>query len=154
MCRERRAAKLFGVEPPRPRIEALRIVDMSSSNAWAEFAAIFSRTRLAYLEHEQAKSELKSLVHIPIHEPSTDRLPHTSLPREAPRLCRGGSNSLTALRRPGALDGVGLHLGEQLLVHALGGARTRARAAPSSWPARRNARARAQPAWGRRPSLP
>ena len=54
--------KLFGVEPPKPRIEALRIVDMSSSNAWAEFAAIFSRTRSAYLEHEQAKAELKSLV--------------------------------------------------------------------------------------------
>ena len=54
--------KLFGVEPPRPRIEALRIVDMSSSNAWAEFGAIFSRTRSAYLEHEQAKAELKSLV--------------------------------------------------------------------------------------------
>jgi predicted phage-related endonuclease len=41
--------KLFGVEPPKPRIEALRIVDMGSSNAWAEFAAIFSRTRSAYL---------------------------------------------------------------------------------------------------------
>ena len=54
--------KLFGVEPPKPRIEALRIVDMSSSNAWAEFATIFSRTRPAYLEHEQAKAELKNLV--------------------------------------------------------------------------------------------
>ena len=53
---------LFGVEPPRPRIEAVRIVDMSSSNAWAEFAAIFSRTRAAHLEHEQAKAELRSLV--------------------------------------------------------------------------------------------
>jgi len=53
---------MFGVEPPKPRIEAVRIVDMSSSNAWAEFAAIFSRTRPAYLEHEQAKAELKSLV--------------------------------------------------------------------------------------------
>jgi len=53
---------LFGVEPPRPRIEAVRIVDMSSSNAWAEFAAVFSRTRSAHLEHEQAKVELKSLV--------------------------------------------------------------------------------------------
>jgi predicted phage-related endonuclease len=53
---------LFGVEPPKPRIEAVRIVDMTSSNAWAEFAAIFSRTRPAFLEHEQAKSELKSLV--------------------------------------------------------------------------------------------
>jgi len=53
---------LFGVEPPKPRIAAIRIVDMSASNAWAEFAAIFSRTRPAYLEHEQAKAELKSLV--------------------------------------------------------------------------------------------
>ncbi len=53
---------LFGVEPPKPRIEAIRIVDMSSSNAWAEFAAVFSRTRSAHLEHEKAKAELKSLV--------------------------------------------------------------------------------------------
>jgi len=35
---------------------------MSSSNAWAEFAAVFSRTRSAHLEHEKAKAELKSLV--------------------------------------------------------------------------------------------
>ncbi len=53
---------LSGVEPPRPRIEAIRIVDMSSSNAWAEFAGIFGRTRAAHLEHEQAKAELKSLM--------------------------------------------------------------------------------------------
>ena len=51
--------RLFGVEPPRPRIEAVRIVDMSSSNAWAEFAGMFARTRAAFLEHEQAKAELK-----------------------------------------------------------------------------------------------
>ena len=54
--------RLFGVEPPRPRIEAVRIVDMSSSNAWAESAATFARTRPAYLAHEKAKAELKSLV--------------------------------------------------------------------------------------------
>src|SRR5271155_173287 len=53
---------LFGVEPPKPRIEAVRIVDMTSSAAWAEFAAIFSRTQSAHLEHEQAKVELKGLV--------------------------------------------------------------------------------------------
>ena len=53
---------LFGVEPPKPRIEAVRIVDMSASNVWAEFAAIFSRTQPAYLEHEKAKSELKTLM--------------------------------------------------------------------------------------------
>jgi hypothetical protein len=40
----------------------VRIVDMSSSNAWAEFAVIFSRTRPAHLEHEQAKAELKDLM--------------------------------------------------------------------------------------------
>ena len=53
---------LFGVEPPKPRIEAVKIVDMSASNAWAEFAAVFSRTQSAHLEHEQAKAELKSLM--------------------------------------------------------------------------------------------
>ena len=53
---------LFGIEPPKPRIEAIRIVGMSSSNAWAELAAIFSRTRPAHLKHEQAKAELKALV--------------------------------------------------------------------------------------------
>ncbi len=53
---------LFVVEPPKPRIEAVRIVDMNTSNAWAEFAGIFARTRAAHLEHEQAKAELKSLM--------------------------------------------------------------------------------------------
>jgi hypothetical protein len=53
---------LFAVEPPKPRIEAIRIVDMTSSNAWAELAAVFSRTQAAHLEHEQAKAELKGLV--------------------------------------------------------------------------------------------
>ncbi len=53
---------LFGIEPPKPRIEAVRIVDMSSSNAWAEFAGVFARTRSAHLEHEHAKAGLKSLM--------------------------------------------------------------------------------------------
>ena len=53
---------LFGVEPPKPRIEAVRIVDMSTSNAWAEFAAIFTTTRDAHQKHERAKAELKSLM--------------------------------------------------------------------------------------------
>ena len=56
----RRDPALFGIDPPRPRIEALRIVDMSTSNAWAEFADVFIRTREAHLEHEKAKAELKS----------------------------------------------------------------------------------------------
>jgi len=53
---------LINAEPPRPRIEAVRIVDMSASNSWAEFAALFRNTRTAFLEHERAKSELKALM--------------------------------------------------------------------------------------------
>ena len=56
------APGLFGIEPPRPRIEAVRIVDMSGSNSWAEFAGVFCQTRAAYLEHDAAKSELKKLM--------------------------------------------------------------------------------------------
>src|SRR5512132_1393067 len=53
---------LIMAEPPRPRIEAIRIVDMSSSTSCAEFAALFRNTREAFLEHERAKSELKALM--------------------------------------------------------------------------------------------
>jgi len=53
---------LINAEPPRPRIEAIRIVDMSASNSWAEFAALFRNTREAFLDHERAKSELKALM--------------------------------------------------------------------------------------------
>jgi predicted phage-related endonuclease len=54
--------RLFGVEPPKPRIEAVRIVDMSGSNSWAEFAALFRNTRQAFLDHERSKTELKALM--------------------------------------------------------------------------------------------
>jgi predicted phage-related endonuclease len=54
--------RLFGVEPPRPRIAAVRIVDMSASNSWAELAGVFCRTRSAFLAHENAKVELKGLM--------------------------------------------------------------------------------------------
>ena len=54
--------RLFGVEPPRPRLEAVRVVDMSASNSWAEFAAVYRRTRPAFQEHEGAKADLKKLV--------------------------------------------------------------------------------------------
>jgi putative phage-type endonuclease len=53
---------LINAEPPRARIEAVRIVDMSSSNSWAEFAALYHNTREAFLDHERAKSELKALM--------------------------------------------------------------------------------------------
>ena len=56
------APHLVNAEPPRPRIEAIRIVDMSSSKSWAECAALFRNTRSAFLDHERAKSELKALM--------------------------------------------------------------------------------------------
>ncbi len=54
--------RLFNAEPPKPRIQAVRVVDMSASNAWAEFAGVFRRTRAAFAEHETAKDELKGLM--------------------------------------------------------------------------------------------
>jgi predicted phage-related endonuclease len=54
--------RLFGVEPPKPRIEAVRIVDMSGSNSWAEFAGLFRSTRQAFQDHERSKAELKALM--------------------------------------------------------------------------------------------
>ena len=54
--------RLFGIEPPRPRIEAVRVIDMSSLNSWADFAGVYCRTRSAFVEHEAAKSELKKLM--------------------------------------------------------------------------------------------
>jgi hypothetical protein len=53
--------RLFGIEPPRPRLE-VRTVDMSASNSWAEWALVFRRTQVAHQEHESAKVELKKLV--------------------------------------------------------------------------------------------
>jgi len=52
----------FGVEPPRPRIAAVRIVDMGQSNSWAELAGLFQETRSAFLEHERARTGLKELM--------------------------------------------------------------------------------------------
>ena len=54
--------RLFGVEPPKPRIEAVRVVDMSASNSWADLAGLFRSTRQASLEHERSKAELKALM--------------------------------------------------------------------------------------------
>ena len=53
---------LFGIEPPRPRVEAIRTVDMSGSNAWSELADLYRLTRPAALDHDRAKAELKTLV--------------------------------------------------------------------------------------------
>jgi predicted phage-related endonuclease len=53
---------LFNIETPRPRLDAVKVMDMSSSNHWAELAATYLRTREAHAEHELAKSELKKLM--------------------------------------------------------------------------------------------
>jgi len=53
---------LFDCEPPKPRIEAVRVVDMNASNSWAEFASLFCATRQAHADHERAKSELRALM--------------------------------------------------------------------------------------------
>jgi len=54
--------RVFSIDLPKPRIAAVRIVDMSTSNSWAEFAATFRSTRPAFLEHEKSKAELKGLM--------------------------------------------------------------------------------------------
>lgn len=53
---------LFNIETPRSRLEAVKIVDMSTSNQWAELAATYLRTRDAHGEHETAKADLKTLM--------------------------------------------------------------------------------------------
>ncbi len=53
---------LINAEPPRARIEAIRVVDRTASNSWAEFAALFRNTHSAFLGHERARSELKTLM--------------------------------------------------------------------------------------------
>lgn len=53
---------LFNIETPRPRLEAVKIVDMATSNSWSELAASYLRTREAHGDHELAKVELKKLV--------------------------------------------------------------------------------------------
>jgi hypothetical protein len=46
---------LINAEPPRPRMEVIRIVDMSSSNSWKEFAVLFRNTRAAFIDQERAQ---------------------------------------------------------------------------------------------------
>src|SRR3981081_2118216 len=53
---------LFDCEPPKPRIEAVRVVDMNASNSWAEFAGLFRESHQAHADHERAKGELKTLM--------------------------------------------------------------------------------------------
>src|SRR5450631_4715257 len=50
---------LFDCEPPKPRIEAVRVVDMNASNSWAEFAGLFRHTQDTHADHKRAKTELQ-----------------------------------------------------------------------------------------------
>ena len=43
-------------------MERYLLILLSCSNAWAEFAALYSATRSAFVDHERAKSELKALM--------------------------------------------------------------------------------------------
>jgi predicted phage-related endonuclease len=52
----------YGIEAPRPRVEAVRIIDMSGSNSWAQLDGVFCATRSVFVEHERAKFELKALM--------------------------------------------------------------------------------------------
>jgi len=84
---------LFGGEAPRPRIEAVRSVDMTGSNAWAEFAGIYFRTRLPFFEHEAAKAELKKLV----PEDAKEAIGHGLRAKRS----RSGAISFDLLEEPG-----------------------------------------------------
>lgn len=84
---------LFGGEAPRPRIEAVRSVDMTGSNAWAEFAGIYFRTRVPFFEHEAAKAELKKLV----PEDAKEAIGHGLRARRS----RSGAISFDLLEEPG-----------------------------------------------------
>src|SRR4029079_5393258 len=84
---------LFGVEPPRPRSEAVRVVDMSPSNPWAEFSGVFCRTREAYVEHENAKTELKALM----PEDAKEAIGHGIRAKRS----KSGAVSFEVLRREG-----------------------------------------------------
>src|SRR5215470_8572010 len=53
--------RVFGLEAPRVRLEAIRTADMSRSNAWAELSEAYRRTKAAYDEHETCKLDLKKL---------------------------------------------------------------------------------------------
>jgi hypothetical protein len=57
MSSERGGAAVVRGRAAPTRLEAVRSVDMAASNAWAEFSAIYCRTRQAHLEHEGAKAE-------------------------------------------------------------------------------------------------
>jgi hypothetical protein len=91
--------RLFCIEPPRPRLEAIRVVDMNASNSWAELAATYRLTRAAREQHEAAKLDLKKLV----PEDAKEAMGHglrASL-RSSSRLDRAPKQTLSHAHRTG-----------------------------------------------------
>ena len=86
----------YGIEPPRPRVEAVRLVDMSESNSWAEFAGLFCATRSAFLDHERAKAELKALMPEDVKEATG----HSARAKRAQSRARSVSVSLRGEEEP------------------------------------------------------
>ena len=88
----------FGVEPPRPRIEAVRVVGTSESNSWAEFADVFCAARSAF-DHERAKAELKALMPEDAKEATTPKK-RPAMEFERSTRSRARSASIFSPRRP------------------------------------------------------
>ena len=84
---------LFGVDPPKPRIEAVRIVDMSASNAWVESSALFARTQAGLSRPRAGQGG--------IEEPSTGRRAASYRPWAAREALEGRAPSTFELLKSG-----------------------------------------------------
>ncbi|WP_244670554.1 YqaJ viral recombinase family protein [Rhodoplanes elegans] len=56
------APRLWDDELPEPRLQAMRVVDMATSNAWAEYATLLRGTHPTSLAHQRAQAELRALL--------------------------------------------------------------------------------------------
>ena len=53
---------LINVDAARPQAKVIRIIDMSASKSWAEFADLFRHTHNAFLANERARTQLRALM--------------------------------------------------------------------------------------------
>jgi len=76
-------------------------VDMSASNAWAEYTGVYRRTRTAFLKHERAKIELKALAPEDAREATgrdrTDGVAHLDPFCDPPELYQAALELLTGI---------------------------------------------------------
>jgi hypothetical protein len=54
--------RLINVPAPAPRVDAVRLVDMSASGSWAGLARIFRATEAACRAHQRAQRELQTML--------------------------------------------------------------------------------------------